>query len=110
MCGIVWGIATFEGSLFLCMEDSKDKVDMSGAFLERSWWGVYVDREGELYLVLMEIVETVSGKNEKQQVGAIFEVKKQAERFAKACAKKWPEFGFYTRRCEVHMDMTGMMM
>ena len=102
--------AAFWRSLFSCMQDGKDKVDMSGAPLRRSWWGVYVDREGELDLMLLEIVENVSGENKVQQVVAIFEIKKEAEHFAEACAKKWPEYGFYTLRCEVHKDMMGAAM
>ena len=80
-------------------------TDFNLETVRQPMWGVFVDHEGNLECMFLEIVERVSGKNKKQMVTAIFMDKKEAEHFASACAKKWPDKGFYVQECKVALEL-----
>ena len=68
-------------------------------------WGVFFDHKGNFDCMFLGIVEGVSGKNRNQEVAALFPDKEEAEFFASACVKKWPDKDFYVRECEVVMKL-----
>ena len=64
-------------------------------------WGVFRTDRGDFDFVRMEIVEEVSGKNEKLYGLAIFATKEEAQKVAAQFAERYKSMDFYVRPCEV---------